>query len=195
MLIDINGASAAVRKQDILTVGMVGAEAKFVFSGDVWDGLIKTAVFRQGNETKDVMMVDDTVTIPREVLQLPGIPVSVGVYGESKDKTIVVPTVWTKTAPVQAGADPSKDYSYPPTPDLSNQAYNAAVAAVADAQAAVTAARAAVTDIEQKAENGEFDGPAGPQGPAYELTSEDKAELVAAVIAQLPVYDGEAVDA
>ena len=36
-------------------------------------------------------------------------------------------------------------------------------------------------------------GPEGPQGPAYALTEADKAEIVAAVIAALPVYNGEVV--
>lgn len=33
-------------------------------------------------------------------------------------------------------------------------------------------------------------GETGPQGPAYTLTAEDKAEIVSAVIADLPVYNG-----
>ena len=36
-------------------------------------------------------------------------------------------------------------------------------------------------------------GPEGPRGPAYTLTEADKAEMVAAVIAALPVYNGEVV--
>lgn len=36
-------------------------------------------------------------------------------------------------------------------------------------------------------------GPEGPRGPAYALTEADKAEMVAAVIAALPVYNGEVV--
>lgn len=33
--------------------------------------------------------------------------------------------------------------------------------------------------------------PAGPQGPAYELTPEDKSSIVQDVLAALPVYNGE----
>lgn len=36
-------------------------------------------------------------------------------------------------------------------------------------------------------------GPAGPAGPAYTLNEDDKAEMVAAVLAQLPVYNGEVI--
>lgn len=39
----------------------------------------------------------------------------------------------------------------------------------------------------------EFQGPAGPQGPAYALTDADKKEIVNAVVAALPVYNGEVV--
>lgn len=38
-------------------------------------------------------------------------------------------------------------------------------------------------------------GKDGPQGPAYTLTAADKAEITAAVVAALPVYDGEVVSA
>ena len=37
------------------------------------------------------------------------------------------------------------------------------------------------------------EGPQGEPGPAYALTEADKAEIVAAVIAALPVYNGEVV--
>ena len=36
-------------------------------------------------------------------------------------------------------------------------------------------------------------GPAGPEGPAYVLTDADKAAIASAVIAALPVYNGEVV--
>lgn len=34
----------------------------------------------------------------------------------------------------------------------------------------------------------------GPPGPAYTLTETDKAEIVTAVVAALPVYNGEVAD-
>lgn len=160
MLIGINGANAAVRSQDILTVGMVGAEAKFSFSGDMWDGLGKVAVFRQGNVTKDAILANDAAVIPWEVLQLPGIPVSIGVYGAREDGSVVVPTVWAKTNPVQPAADPSGDESFPPTPSLGEQAVALANIARDDAAAAKRTAQS----VEQRANSGEFIGPQGPKG-------------------------------
>lgn len=38
-------------------------------------------------------------------------------------------------------------------------------------------------------------GPQGPQGPAYTLTDADRESIAAAVIAALPVYNGEVVTA
>ena len=38
-------------------------------------------------------------------------------------------------------------------------------------------------------------GDTGPTGPAYTLTEADKAAITAAVVAALPVYDGEVVSA
>lgn len=160
VLIGINGANAAVRSQDILTVGMVGAEAKFSFSGDMWDGLGKVAVFRQGNVTKDAILANDAAVIPWEVLQLPGIPVSIGVYGAREDGSVVVPTVWAKTAPVQPAADPSGDESFPPTPSLGEQAVALANIARDDAASAKRTAQS----VEQRANSGEFIGPQGPKG-------------------------------
>lgn len=125
ILIGVRGTHAAVRRQETLTVGMVGAVANFVFFDEKWDSLSKTAVFRQGDVTKDCAMTGDSAVIPWEVLRMPGVPVYIGVYGCTADGSVVIPTVWAKTAPVKAGTDPSGDESYPPTPDMVSQIYNA----------------------------------------------------------------------
>lgn len=113
--VDISGASASVRRYEELTVGRVGAQVEFVFNEE-WDGLTKTAVFRQGNVVRDVVGVVDTATIPHEVLKQAGIVVEIGVYGTNAEGTVVIPTVWAKTKPVKPGADPSGDEST--VPDL-----------------------------------------------------------------------------
>lgn len=113
ILVDISGASATIRKQGVLTVGMVGAYVKFRFDDD-WEGLAKTAVFRAGDVTKDAIVNDSVSKIPHEVLIL-GLPLEIGVYGTKDDGKVVVPTVWAKTDPVKAGADPSGDEGVDPT--------------------------------------------------------------------------------
>lgn len=181
--IHCNGTTIRCVRSEVLTVGMIGAPVQFTFSEE-WDGLDKTAVFT-GSESRDVIVDGNgTAVVPWEILAVPGLDVEVGVYaGRDDGTTWPAPTPMCKIGTVLDGADPDVDDSYPPTPDVGGQAV-----------AAVAAALQAAEDVKRMAANGEFDGPVGPQGPAYELTSEDKAELVAAVIAQLPVYDGEAVD-
>lgn len=114
ILIDVSGASATVWKQDILTSGMVGAEAVFRFDED-WDAMGKTVVFRAGNITKDATVLDSIAKIPHEVLAIPGIPLEIGVYGTANDGAIVIPTIWASTRPIQPGADPSGDASMDPS--------------------------------------------------------------------------------
>lgn len=121
--IDVIGARAVVRKQDILTCRMVGATVDFRFD-EKWDGLTKTAVFCQGNVVKDVLDIDITATIPWEVLQIAGVPVLIGVYGTNEDGTIVIPTNWAATNPVQSSADPSGDESADPSLPVWQQVLN-----------------------------------------------------------------------
>lgn len=115
IFIDISGAGAAVRRQEILTCGMVGAVCSFRFNEE-WDSLSKTAVFRQGDTVKDAVCIDNTAVIPWEVLRVPGAPLEIGVYGTNSDVSTVIPTVWVKTRPLLPGADPSGDPSVEPTP-------------------------------------------------------------------------------
>ena len=143
MIIDIHGANVVVRKYDILTVGMAGAEVEFLFD-DAWDDLAKIAVFRQCGISKDVALVGTTSTIPHEVLALEGIPVEIGVYGTNESDSVVIPTVWAETRPVQSGADPSGDESLPVTIP-----YYAQLA---------EAVNTLVADIENRLARGDFNG-------------------------------------
>ena len=114
ILLDISGADAVVRKQDTLTCGMVGAEARFRFD-KIWEGLQKTAVFRGGNVTRDSLLTGDTAVIPHEVLTTAGVPLQIGVYGTDPSGTLIIPTLWADTARIHPGADPSGDAGADPT--------------------------------------------------------------------------------
>lgn len=114
ILLDISGASAIVRKQDILTSGMVGANVVFCFDED-WESLAKTAVFRAGKVIKDAIVVDSVSEIPHEVLAAPGVPLEIGVYGTADDGSLVIPTVWARTNTIKTGTDPSGDESLDPS--------------------------------------------------------------------------------
>ncbi len=111
----------AVRERDPLTSGSVNVnEAGFTFSGD-WEGLIKTAVFRAGELTRETLLPDTgKCIIPWEVLQKPGVPLYAGVYGSADGGKIVLPTVWAHLGTILEGASPG-EAARPPTPDLWEQ--------------------------------------------------------------------------
>ena len=113
ILMDINGVRAVIRKQDVLTAGMVGQQVEFRFD-ESWDKMGKTAVFRAGDVTKDATVTNSIAKVPHEVL-IPGLAVEIGVYGTKDDGAIVIPTVWAKTNVVEFGADPSGEESLDPT--------------------------------------------------------------------------------
>ena len=102
---------------ELLTAGMAKAvTVEFVFSPE-WDGLTKTAVFSNGKTTVDVLAANwdgDTVTVPHEVLAVPGRHASVGVYG-ADESGVVLPTVWVSLGKVQPGAGPSGDETADPS--------------------------------------------------------------------------------
>lgn len=121
--IDISGAKATVRNNDVLTRGMVGAMVEFRFDKR-WEGLTRTAVFQQDTITRDVINVGNSVEIPPEVLQKSGFPVKIGVYGTNSDGSIVIPTIWAETDSVREGADPSGDESTRPSLPVWQQIIN-----------------------------------------------------------------------
>ena len=118
--IEVRSTEASIRGQETLTVGLTGAKVHFSF-GPEWDGLIKTAVFRQGEKTVAVADIGQQTVIPWEVLTLEGEPVQIGIYGIDDTGSLVIPTVWAVTEPVEAGADPDADPSAEPTPGLWEQ--------------------------------------------------------------------------
>lgn len=188
VLIGVSGAHAAVRTQDVLTVGMIGAEAKFMFFDEVWNNLGKIAVFCQGNVTKDAPIFGDVVTIPWEVLQMPGVPVSIGVYGTSQDGKIVIPTVWTKTAPVQPGADPSGDESADPALPVWAQ-MQAQLNSMYKSSEEIEAAK---EELLQAVEAGKEDIEATVAAGGYYTKAENNAKFAAAITGKL---SGEIVSA
>ena len=140
-----------------LTIGMSGAPVEFDFSSE-WDGLGKTAVFTCDG-TKDVILdAEGKAVVPHEILTTPGMDVVVGVYAVREDGTTwPAPTPLCRIGRVETGADPSGDESYPPTPDVGEQA----VAAASKALEAAAEAQEVAADIQRRADAGEFDGKDG----------------------------------
>lgn len=121
MEVKITKAEAVLTERDVLTSGMVGKTVTLAFSQD-WDGLLRTAVFRAGNETRAVILNGDarteTAVIPHEVLRTPERMLRMGVYGTDAAGTEVLPTVWCELGTVQPGVDPAGDEGTEATPDV-----------------------------------------------------------------------------
>lgn len=118
--IEICGTSARCIQPMLLTTGMVGASVEFSFD-ERWNGLQRCAVFTDGTVTKDVLVRGGTCVIPHEVLSTGGRILCVGVYGANGEGDIVIPTVYVQVGVIYAGAQPSGDESYPPSPDVTAQ--------------------------------------------------------------------------
>ncbi len=113
-----------VRKRGPLTSGSVGVyPVRFEFSTD-WDGLSRTAVFQADGEPVR-MLLDESgaCSIPREVLVKPGVRLKAGVYGVQGGE-IVLPTIWADLGEILRGVTMPDGGTYPPTPELWEQALN-----------------------------------------------------------------------
>lgn len=150
--VSVNRQSAVCHKSatEYITTGQVGQEIVFEFS-EAWDGFSKTAVFKGSGVKKDALLVSDRCEIPHECLTVPGDVLSVGVYGIKGDK--VTPTIYCIIDRIKEGADPSGEESEGATPELWQQAIDAAGQANEKAQ-----------ELLDMAARGELDGEPGPRG-------------------------------
>ena len=85
--ITINKADAVASQLETLVCGMVNmVEIHFTLS-EHWDGLLKTAVFTNGQTTIDVLesawLTPDICVLPPEMVAVPGKKVSVGLRGQA----------------------------------------------------------------------------------------------------------------
>lgn len=154
---------ATCSSDDKLTTGSVGMLVQFGFSVE-WDGITsKVAVFRAGDVSIDVALLEDTCTVPPEVLTTPGESLTIGVYGTDAAGTVVIPTVYADAGRIVRGAEPSGIEPTPQTQPLIDQLLVAAQAARDAADNAETLAAA----VQAAAERGDFDG--NPGASAYEI--------------------------
>lgn len=149
--VNVDGVSATVTEKEVLTAGRVGLECAFTFTGE-WDGLFKTAVF-QGVESVDVALPDNTCVVPWEAMQVEGVQLKIGVFGANGAGTIVIPTIWANAGKIQPSAVGSG--TEPSEPSQNANAY-----AVETAEEAKNIA----LSVQQRADNGEFDGEPGAPG-------------------------------
>ena len=113
-----------VRKRGPLTSGSAGVyPVRFEFSPD-WDGLSRTAVFQADGEPVRLLLDESGACgIPREVLVKPGVRLKAGVYGVQGGE-IVLPTIWADLGEILRGVTMPDGGTYPPTPELWEQALN-----------------------------------------------------------------------
>lgn len=100
-----------VERPDKITSGTIGLPIEFAFDSQ-WDGLRKITVFRAGHTIKSV---ENPTTVPWEVLDIPGVWLSVGVYGTNADGSVVIPTTWANVSPIHIGVNPDGDPTTDPT--------------------------------------------------------------------------------
>lgn len=112
----IGNVAKVIKKPSRITSGTVGLPIEYTFD-EQWDGLTKVAVFRGGEIEKTVGLVAD-LSVPLEVLLVPGVWLSVGVYGENEDGSVAIPTIWANVLPISVGVDPEGDPSTKPTPSI-----------------------------------------------------------------------------
>lgn len=109
----IGNVAKVIKKPSRITSGTVGLPIEYTFD-EQWDGLTKVAVFKGGAIEKSVDLVADLV-VPWEVLLVPGVWLSVGVYGANEDGSVAIPTIWANVLPISVGVDPEGDPSTDPT--------------------------------------------------------------------------------
>ena len=201
----VNGAYADTQMCRPITAGTIGAQVQFLFEKN-WETLSRTVVFR-GCVTKDVVNVAEIATIPAEVVAQPCDEVLVGIYGVNGDGTLAIPTIWTSLGPVYAGADPSGDETTDPSlpvwaqlaaqvdglkqrpmyyvPQVRQQEEGSMTVEFSPSQDSMPAVSSATVVL-----------PAGktPEKGIDYATEADKEEMVARVLAALPVYHGEEED-
>ena len=64
----VQASSAKAKIHDCLPVGASGLKVRFQFIEPVWNGLSKTAVFRNREKIYDANIMDNCAIIPHEVL-------------------------------------------------------------------------------------------------------------------------------
>ena len=115
-----DGRKASITKDQPITTGSVGMKVDVSLSED-YDGLSSVVVFTAGSVSADVMYVGDPIDVPSQVLLEPGLPLHVGVYGQSADGRIAIPTVWAAAGVIQIGTKPSGIDPAEPTPSWAAQ--------------------------------------------------------------------------
>lgn len=121
--ITANTRQATVTSTELITSGSAGIPVQFYLSSD-WDGLVKTAVFRNGEDEEsqiDIVLTDTlTCHLPVENCDEDYIDEAVfaGIYGSDGNGTVIIPTVWVSLGVLRQGVKPGNAGGSDPTPDM-----------------------------------------------------------------------------
>lgn len=194
----VDGVTAQVSGLKKIPKGIVGGTIEVTF-GNNWTGLAKTAVF-QGAVTKDVLVAGKSITIPAECVAESGHRLNVGFYGVA-DETLVIPTIWAELGTIQDATDPSGDTSTDPSIPVWAQLHDQ----IEELGKKVESNEYGKSAYEIAAENGfegteeewlaSLKGDPGytPQKGVDYYTEEDKDELIAEIINEIPFAEGVSV--
>lgn len=135
MILVIDDIEVKVAQSEPLVSSSVNVyEAEFRFDKS-WDGYTKTVVFDTARASVAVLLTDDRLVIPWEVLQSSG-GVKIGIYGTKGDK--VRPTLWSKIIPIAEGAGGGDDPTEP-SPVIVSEDVARALETIGDTEAALDA--------------------------------------------------------
>lgn len=155
--ITVSGTEIYGKLDTRLTSGSVGRVINFIFDekDNRWGELTKIAVFRVGTAVRAQYVENNICEFPWELLTRDKIGeiIHIGVCGV-RDNKVVFPTIYTYIGELEEGADPNADPSIEHSPELVEQLITITEEAVNTANS-----------VRQDADNGEFDGEPGPQGP------------------------------
>jgi hypothetical protein len=103
--IEVSGNIARVIDRPArITAGTVGLPVEFSFDSQ-WEGLIKTAVFKAGDESQIAENLVTKTVVPWEILDKPGLYLDIGVYGVNPDGTLAIATIWVNVGVIRDGAN------------------------------------------------------------------------------------------
>jgi hypothetical protein len=168
--VKVDGTLATASATGKLTSGCVGLPVSFEFDAS-WSGLKKAASFKVGSLVRTRYNIEESTTVPWEVMRNSGKPLEIGVEGRDENGNVVIPTVWASVSTILPGA--TAETPAAPNPDKEDYPGGGEGANGTTFYPAVS-----VDGIISWTNDG------GKQNP-------EPVDLKAAVIAALPVYNGE----
>ena len=123
--ITLRGAQISAQLDGLLTTGMAGAPVTFTYD-EAWDGMEKMAVFRAGDLTLCARDLQDSTTVPTQILEKTGCTLQISVYGIDENGRLRLPSCWCSIDQIHPGADPEATESCDPSLPVWKQAMDLA---------------------------------------------------------------------